>query len=485
MGNEFFKEFLSIHDRYRFEIKINLDEDISGGVHKIEYYFFLPASLNISHYTYDKNQFYSSLQRYIRYQSPEMGVEDTFKSSNQLSPYNKTINLLDMLKDSPTNKFLIETAVDEIKLIGSIIKAEVNKTYSCISALASRDDVIKASNHLISISDIILSGMMELKKKISSFNYESKIIDSFRYLDEYITMLELETFINIIKLYNNQLPDEISGKIQKKIEELDNYRKIEKFLCFCEDNADFFLYYRGLLKKFISSCLFLKSEPTFNLYNHIISGVASATAMLFAIIVMIYAQIKYSVTSLIFIIIAVISYVFKDRIKEFVKIMFSKKAVNFIFDRKIKITEPVHDIRIGYIKESFAILSASSVNEEIINVRNNDNVDIIDEDAKIEVVLKYKKEIKLNYDIIKKYHTRRKKLLTIIRFSISDFLKHTDDDEVVYNVLKDGNIKSVKAKRTYHMNVVVKYFSKKLDAVYERYRIIFNRSGIIKVERMT
>lgn len=470
------KEVISIHDKYRFEIKIDL---LNYSKYNIEYYFFLPASLNISHYTYDKSDFYSSMQRYIRYKNPDIDLKSLFNLSNPISPFVKAMNYLKELKDKIEDNFIIESVIDEMKLMGSVIKEEIKK----MNILSRKT---KADN----LNDILISFYMidesfsQLEKKINSFNYNRKVSDSFRYLDEYITLLKIETLSDIIKEFKECIDKELYIKTFDYIKKLINYAEVHKYNIVSFKNGDFFLYYRGLLKKFISSCLFLKAEPSFNFYYHLVSGIASAVAMLFAILVMIYAQLKYSVTSLVFVIIAVVSYVFKDRIKEFVKIAFSKGAGDYIYDRKIKITEPAHNIKIGYIKESFSILSVESISDEIINIRNKDNLDIIDEDAKIEVVLKYKKIINLNREIIKKYHTRRSNLVNILRFSVEDFIKHTDDAEVEYNIVLDENIKTIKAEKTYHINLIVKYFNDLNNFYYDRYRIIFNRAGIIRIEKV-
>ncbi|MEW6013547.1 MAG: hypothetical protein AB1602_09140, partial [Elusimicrobiota bacterium] len=127
----------------------------------------------------------------------------------------------------------------------------------------------------------------------------------------------------------------------------------------------------------------------------------------------------------------------------------------------------------------------NSIDKAIVDLRNKDNSDVIDEDAKSEVVLKYKKTIKLNHNVIGRYHTRRKRLVNILRFSIEDFIKHTDDAEVEYAFFSQANsIDSFKVKKTYHLNLVVKYFNSSKDVFFDRYRIIFNRSGIMKVEKV-
>lgn len=468
--NTSIREEISIHDKYRFEIKIELQ---GSSIYNIEYYFFLPSSLNISYYTYDKSKFYSSLQRYIRYKNPDIPISALFDQSNDLSPYNRVLKLLEEMKSKKEDSYLIESAIDELKLLGSIIKEELNRLYNNFKQMTgyTHDDMLV---FLLRVDE----GIGELKKKIYSFDFNKKVIDSFRYVDEYITLLKIETLSKII--YNEKEQKGNYPQLLNYINKLNKYIEVEHYSRITPDNIDHFLYYRGLLKKFVSSCLFLKTNPGFNFYYHLISGVASAVAMLFAVIVSIYAQRKYSITSSMFIFILVISYVFKDRIKEFIKIAFSKWAGEYIFDRKVKISEPSHNIRIGYIKESFSILALDNIPSYICYLRNKDNLTVVDEDAKNEVVLKYKKIIKLNRSIINSRHIRRKNLVTILRFSMDDFIKHTDNEEIPYNF--NGEV--FKARKVYHMNIVVRYSDESNRTYYDRYRVVFNRSGILKVEKV-
>ena len=460
------EELISIHDKYRFEIKFNLDERAN---YKFEYYFFLPASLNISYYTYDKYKFYSSLQRYIRYQTPEMDISMIFDLKNNLSPLNRIIEGLYELREK-YDSFIEEKIIDEIKLLGCILRDKIRNT--------------KIEN-ILPVFNVIDEGIEKIKELINSNKYTHRLVDTFRYFDEYINIVKIEKLSEVL---NNINKVEFSENLKKDIlsynDKCFNYIDSNGYKKILSEDIDYFLYHRGLLKKFVSSCLFLRVEASFDVYSHIISSISSAIAMLFAILVTIYLQKKYPIESFIFIVFVVISYVFKDRIKEFSKILFSKIAMDYIYDRKLKIYEPVHNIKIGYIKESFSILSKKSIDNEIIKIRNIDNFDIIDEDAKFEVILKYKKIIYLNKKIINLYHTRRKNLVSILRFSIEDFLKHTDDATVPYSFFHNFKKYLFTAKRNYHLNLIIKSFLKDEKIIYKRYRIIFNRDGILNVKKI-
>lgn len=473
MKNDIFSEHLSIHDKYRFEIKINLKQNFSKE-HLFEYYFFIPSSLNVSYLTYSKEQFYSAIQRYIRYSAPSITVAELFNLSSKISPYSRTVKVLEELKTN-NSQYLIETAIDELKLIAVILKDRITESIL-------KSDLNKAISELLFIKSAVFESFGSIYKKIASFDCPVSIKRTFIVIDEYVTLLLLESIAKVLENNSNSITPILRSSLCSAAEELSRYRKSQGYIYAEGDERDYFLYYRGLLKKFVSSCLFLESEPAFNIYSHIAASIGSAIAMLFAVIIMVYAQMKYSITSAVFIVIAVVSYVFKDRIKDFVKILFFKKAGKYIYDRKIKITEPSHKLSIGYIKESFFISNVSSIDSDIRREREK-SYSLIPEDMAAETVLKYKKIIKIDPEKILSYHIRRHDLVDIMRFSIYDFLKHADDENINYPVYVDGLFREKKISKNYILNIVVKYVNID-EIVYERYRIVFNRSGIINVDRV-
>jgi hypothetical protein len=77
------------------------------------------------------------------------------------------------------------------------------------------------------------------------------------------------------------------------------------------------LYRRGVLKKFISNALFLDTEVSEGPgLSQVPLAIAAGFAMLFAVIVTLFAQTRYTTNSVPFVVVVVLSYVFKDRLKD-------------------------------------------------------------------------------------------------------------------------------------------------------------------------
>jgi len=488
---------LSIHDKHRFEVKLDiaLKKDVES-VSKIEYFFFIPQGLNLSPQTFNKDVFYSDTQHYIRFKTPNIALEKLFYPGNELSPYNRIIKGLDSINSGISDEFLVETIIDEIKLLGCIIRVEVrdlsnffSKGVRCEAKPLSKgspiyEPLVKFRSDLKMTAD----SMNSLKTRMLTSQVNPRIRESFLLLDEYVSLMMEEYVTALVKDFkaSGKCSPELVSDFGKMAVEQRKYRKAMGYKSALPENAcdEYFMYHRGVLKKFISSALYLKPEMSeFNVFFHLGPAIAAGLAMLFAILVTVYAQSRFAINSITFIFIIVISYIFKDRIKDWLKIIFSRKMVNWLFDRKINVTEPAHNSKLGYIKETFFHVPQILVPHDIMRRRNADNTKNIEEDMKRELVFKYKKEIRLDPAAIKKYHQRRKDLIDIMRFSVFDFIKQADDELAGYRIVDEaGEVKEMKCVRLYHLNLIVKYYMPDEEIRYERIRILLGKNGLYKVE---
>jgi hypothetical protein len=479
----------SLHDRHRFEIKLNISASKDKNEpYIIEYFFFIPSSLNIRYETYTKEIFYSDTQHYIRFKTPNFSIEKLFDTNNELSPYNKTLKNIDFLNSGASDEFTVETIIDEIKLLGSIVRAEIRDKVEYLTKFISEKNL--DTNLILKLRqdiEIVNTNINNLKNVILSSNLPDRIKRSVLVLDEYISLVLEEYIADLISELNKKniiLHKEIIDDFKNISISQRKYREAMGYKTVFKKNDKHFLYFRSVLKKYISSALFLKQEMSdFNLINHTGPAIAAGIAMFFALIVTIYAQSKYAMNSVYFITIIVVSYIFKDRIKDWLKIILSKKMTAWLYDRKITVLEPAHNARIGYIKETFSYIPKTMVPLDIDKVRNKDSKNN-DDEIKEERVFKYKREISLDLNNIEKYHKRRKDLLDIIRFSVFDFIKHADDANVNYDYIDDNReMKTAVFPRLYQLNLVIKYnYGKNFN--YERVRLLLTKDGIYDIEEV-
>jgi hypothetical protein len=246
-----------------------------------------------------------------------------------------------------------------------------------------------------------------------------------------------------------------------------------------------------VLKKFISNVLYLNTEISeWEGLSQIPLVIAAGFAMLFAAVVTLFAQNRYTTNSIPFIVVVVVSYVFKDRLKDWLKLFLSRGLVRWTADRKIRIRDPYSGRVIGNLKEAFSFSDESRIPASILYCRQVDNITSVDEEGKPERIIKYEKEVSLLPARISRFHERRRDLNDIMRLNIDDFLKQADDPVVDYLHLDPatGELQHVQCQRVYHVNIVFTYRSidaKKQSAErMERIRLVFNRDGIVRLDQV-
>ena len=250
-----------------------------------------------------------------------------------------------------------------------------------------------------------------------------------------------------------------------------------------KSNNQEFISRAGMLKKYIESDLYLiarKKRNTF-LLEQILFSIAAGMSMVFATIVSFSFQQKYGNFTLPFFIALVISYMLKDRIKELMRFYFAHKLGSKFYDNKVQIS--IKSQQIGWSKEGFDFISDNKVPREVMELRGRSSLLEAENRRVDEKIILYRKRVQLG----------RKQLLNIsaypipgihdiIRFNVSEFIRKMDNPEVpIFGNDAEGNSIRVHGEKTYYLNFVIQcQYEEQLE--YKRYRIMFNRLGIKKIE---
>ena len=508
-SEDIFDASVKFHDRHRFEIKLDMDlADTARAEFDMEAYFFVPKALNISPQTYSKEQFYGDLQRYVRFQIPRMSLAKISDNSNTLSPLYRIRAALSRLRAGERDQRLVSLVYDEFKLLGCIIRGELRDGARLFISVLGRGEnprpgvfLAEGLDNFVLDLHSLSSALSGLKREVTDSSVPLKIRETAAYFDEYRSLMLEEYLAALVSALRGAGVDNPSGdprlaaaekKLSALASEQEGYRRAMGYPSVYNktDGGETLIYRRGVLKKFISSALYLKAEvEEWTTISQLGPGIAAGVAMLFAVAATIYATSRYALNSAAFVLIVVVSYVFKDRIKDWLKVFFSRSMAKWLYDRKSEILTPRDDIRIGEMREAFTFLKPGDVRADILDLRNIDNITSIDEDGKPERVFKYKKEMMLKPRLIGRMHDRRKDLNDIIRFNITDFIKQADDPQSDYTrVAPDGMLLSSSCPRVYRLNLVLRYSYRGRDGAQrvnrERIRVVLNKQGIVRMEEV-
>jgi len=499
---------MSAHDRHRFELK--MDIDLAPGrknVYRVETYIFIPRALNITPHTYDKTVFYNSSQKYIRFKTPQMSLEKICDKSVESSPLNRAEKSLSALLAGSKDKEILDTLQSEIKLLGCIVRSylrdNVRGLKTDISALGSGDAVALSSlaqrcETFLADIRVFVSRLRQLRIETSSPLVPARIKDTFAFFDEYISLILVEYLTGLLQaLRDNEYArtglSAADADICTIVHAQNSYRQSMHYPSLVKRGTlnETLVYRRGVLKKFMSSVLYLHIETSeWEGAIQFFFGISAGVAMLFTAVVMLFAQRRYSANSVPFIALAVISYIFKDRMKDWLKIWFTRRWTSWIADRQTEIKDYSNGQTLGMFKEAFSFVSPGKIPQEIMRRRNIDNISSIDGEGKPERVMKYEKEVTLYPASISRFHERRHALNDILRFNVIPLLSQADDPNIDYLHLAPGVnvLETIPCLRVYHLNVITKYVYTDINGAekiaLERVRIVVTRDGILRLEKV-
>ena len=480
------EENIEIHDKYQFEIKLayKLNKEKKCNYYNIETYLFLPLNLGISKRTYTREQFYTDIHSYIRLKTPEIALKNILEGKD--SPFSKLKRATERVGKTNKPKDIIVWEY-HTKMFLSIFRTALRDHMLFILGKEQKEDVRYLIGEYIKWAEAVAKNYRNLRKLINLPTLSENIFNIYIMGDEFIS-LSIENFtFELIERLGKRGKDyekDLLSLVEREI----RHRENQGFPSIPHEGSDneTYLFRKGVLKKFASSVLFLDThyEKEGKLIEQLFYSLAAGVAMVFATLVAFYTQKKYGQYTFPLFIALVISYMFKDRIKELTRLYFAKKLRKYFFDHKTEIFVPGGK-RIGLCRERFSFVKEKNVNKEIINLRARDSFTNIENDLLGEKVIYYRKFIKLSpKDIEKAYEEYTiNGIDDIIRFNISSFLKRMDDPQKpIYILTKDG-YKKIWGERVYHVNMIIK-FTTENDVKFKRFRIILTREGLKRIEKV-
>ncbi len=488
------------HDLFNFESKIDYILDRSPkeklSSYLLEVYFFIPENLQVNKDTYSKEEFFEDLNNRIRFKTPQMTIVGIIDEQNKLSPYNVILEKLKEIEYGESSNEIYIRLEREIRLLACIIKVSLRDQFNYLFKNYER---LKSQSNLGVLLAKYLDNIEKLESKmnylresflISQMPY--KLREALQFSDEYIS-LQIKTWIaHAIKNLENEVDENIRKKLINIIEREQNFRKSINSRLILKDNSENedFTYYESILKKYVQGVLYLekkKKDPkstSLEILYSIAAGFAMFLSLLFTVLLLLF----YEVYSLPFILLAVVIYMLKDRIKDNIRKV-SQKAVGLKFpDQKIDIYDKFYQEKIGTSTEKVQFIDWNDIPEEILEIRSLSNKSPLEEEGKPEVVLAYNQEIELLHENLDQIHTRKKDLSNIIRFNIKDFLKYADDP-MQHALLWDSvktKVEEIAVSKVYHLNIILKLSSfkeKELKRLFfKKFRVVLDQSGIKRIE---
>lgn len=495
LRNPFWRELdeglITYRDNLQFELKSEfyINPNLKRNVYTQECFIFIPETLQITPQTYTSAQFYLDQTNLIRYKTPYMSLEELIDTNNKRSPLVR----IHIYKDK---KLILR----EMMLLGNIFRSTLR-----VRIRRLLKDLMRASTHAPtpSISEQILLLCREIQAVRSEFHKaRDHLIDRFEpnhfdkqldYIDEFMSEV-IEEYITLFLDLLRKNPDQSTTQADQALCELlereERYRKSRKMGVFADEgpsrSKESILYHQGMLEKFLLSALKLNNNRVQLREKHAqyIGALAAGVAMFVYMILFVWKASELVINSALFVFLATIFYILKDRIKEGMKNYYARKASLWFPDYTTQIESPTGET-IGKLTESFAFIDPSKLPEGFRELRLKDDEDELEAYQPVESILHYKKEV-----ILYQHRGRLTELNTIFRYNIHRCLEKANDaiQPTLSLDAESHELKQELLPKVYHLNIILRntYQDRNLHLCTEikKFRVIVDKNGIRRVEHV-
>lgn len=483
-------ETIRIRDLHQFEIKLHYPLSRNkAAAYDLECYIFVPLSLGMNRTNYSKARFYDDLQTHTRFKTPSISL--TGIEGGQDSPLTKLeASAVPLQRDGHNAD--VGAFEYRLKLFCCILQSSLRDFVTFIGETTDPDDRGRLVQQYLGTTMAITDAYRALRSKIFLPAVPHRACAIYAFGDEYVSLLVERNFYDLLEhLREADVPDLHTNqrKIMDLIAREVRYRESRRYPSIPTDKNDNeqLIFRRNVLKKYMHNVLFLdtKTQQEGKVLEQGLFGIAAGISMLFATVVLFLSQSFYGPLTLPVFLALVIGYMFKDRIKEMLRVYFSRVVSSVLFDHKTRIfSDPRHPI--GHCRESFDFIDEARVPERIIKTRDRDHITEIESDWMSESVLRYRKRIKLSSRAISAAYRDidTDGINDIMRFNVADFTRRMGNPRKELFVLDEDDYHRVKAERVYHINMILRYGCDN-RVRYKRLRIVLNRRKIKRIEMVS
>lgn len=478
---------IRVHDKFSVEFKIGFltsqkEKDINN--FKINTWIFVSNGLDINRYTYKKEHFYSDIKSNVRLITPVYTLKEILTEGK--GPFPRLEQAICNYVGEQSHKYA-ENYTYQIKMLLCIMKS-VLRDHSLLIKREKREDHLREllADFIKNITAINNKYRIIRDEVIYSKVFLTELKEYISFGDEYLSFLTEESVFDIIKTIKGKpVYEEFKPKLIEILKkETANNQKMNYSVPSEKEGEhnSLILIKRSLLKKFVESDLFLQriKKADGSVARELYYSVAAGLAMIFATIISFAATQQFGNFTLALFLALVVSYMFKDRIKDMARYYFSSRLDQKYFDWKWDVS--IRNEKIGWIKEAFDFIPANKIPYEILSLRNKSPLVKAENKVYDEQVILYRKRVNLSKKDLEKYKEYHLSGINdIIRLNLISFIKKMDNPVIPIHLLdeKDG-YKVIEGKRVYAIYFILECSSDE-EKYYKKYRLLFNRNGISDV----
>ena len=451
-----------IHDKFTLEFKVGFNttqaiKPMKYSDYVMNTWIFVPNSLDINAAKYSKDDFYRDLKSGVRLITPSYGLHELANDDTLLPIQALTTNFNDLHAAPDDTQDLTHT----IKMYCAIAKSAFRD--ACF-AIAEETDAAKRKASCLQYLDdgrMILERYRGLISQLTDDIATDRTRQVFAYGDEFLSnVLEKYTYRlrDVIRVNHPTEYPQFEEHFKKVLLDERSYREQKGYLSVKVDdekgNEDF-VFRASLLKKFSESDLYLnatKRKNTF-LVEQILYSLAAGAAMVVATLSSFFFQQRYGNFTMPFLIALVISYMFKDRLKDWLRLIFARRVSNKVFDTRTDFR--IKGRYIGWSKDSVDFIDSDKILPEVIKLRSRNPL-FAEVSGKDEKVLLYRKKVQLwPSELAKASPYPLRGINDILRYNLTEYTRKMDNPSFpLSGTWSDDGYRPIEGKTEYKRVVV-------------------------------
>lgn len=479
-----------IHDKFTIEFKVGFRTKATKGKDAFDNndfilntWIFIPNSLDINPSTYSKEQFYRDIKSDQRLITPPYPLHQLAVETD-IQPYSSLKNSLNKLVGYNTHA---DDFIHTVKMYCAITKSALREAFLHTYAQTDRTECTQDALMFLEDARRVLQRYREMESSLKKSSVKQQVREAYQYGDEFLSNVFEQYAFRVLKLIQTigsdtsiQAKKHFLSALSKERE----YKKQKGYLCIDPNNANNnseFVYHASLLKKFVESDLFLKANKIKNSFfvEQVLFGFAAIIAMLASTLLTIYFQNQFNSYALPLLISALLIYALKDRMKDWMKLLFSNRASNKFFDHKTFFR--INGQKIGWNKDSFGFVRQDSVLPEIQRLRGRSPLQEV-VNKKDEKVILFRKRVRLwRSKLAKASPFPLQGINDIVRYNITEYVRKMDDPHTPLPcTIDEETFKPVVGEKLYYIYFIMQYaFEGQME--YKSVKALCNRNGIQEI----
>jgi hypothetical protein len=484
------EQSVKVHDKHQAELKLDYKLESFDAVRSYEFaaYLFIPPSLGINPRTYSKNDFYNDVVSHIRIKTPSYPLRTLATGAG--GPLERLRAAITALVEAPGAQAVSDYEY-HLKMFCCVVKSALRDHVNAARARRTAADLHDLVAQYLTGVAALTSAFRGLRSLLNTPTVEAELFSKYLFADEYVSLIVESNTYELVQTVD-RVGSEVAQLQRPKLLELARgelaFRREAGYPSIPDPGSDneMLVFRKSVLKKYVENVLFLvtRTQREGTLFEQSVYAVAAGVSMIFATAIAFLTQRRYGNFTLAFFVALVISYMFKDRLKEVLRVFLATKTRRLFFDRRLRIyDDPKERDRIGRCREACDFLNERRVPPAVWRLRSRDHLTEIENGWLGETVIQYRKQITLFPEWFRRAREsyRVEGINDIIRLNFARYLVRMDDPKKPLWVCDGTDCHQTFADRVYHVNMILEC---RMGRVTEhgRFRIVLNKDGIKRIE---